>query len=103
MDTQTIYLIGGVIILAVLMFFPQWQARRRRKKRMESLEVGARVMTVGGIIGTLTRWEPETERASLEVAPGIELEVVTQAISQTLASEFEEMPEGEEEEADTEA
>jgi len=68
------------------MFLPQWQARRRRKKQMAELRTGDEVITVGGIIGKLTYLNDEENRASIEIAPGVEMQVVLAAISRTLTS-----------------
>ncbi len=84
-NQQVIVLVVGLLILSVFMFLPQWQARRRRQKQMEEIQVGAEVMTVGGIIGQLTYLNWEEHRARLEIAPGLEIQVVTAAISQVLA------------------
>ncbi|MBU0705509.1 MAG: preprotein translocase subunit YajC [Chloroflexi bacterium] len=87
MDTQqTFILIIGVVVLAVFMFFPQYQARRRREKQMAALNVGDEVMTVGGIIGKLTYLDAEEKLARIEIAAGVEMRVVLTAISRPLAS-----------------
>ena len=87
MDTQqTFILIIGVIVLAVFMFFPQYQARRRREKQVAGLNVGDEVMTVGGIIGKLTYLDAEEKLARIEIAAGVEMRVVLAAISRSLES-----------------
>ena len=87
MDSQQIViLIFGLVLLAALMFWPQWQARRRRQKQMAELRTGDEVMTVGGIIGKLTYFNREKNRAHIEIAPGVEIRVVLAAISRTLTS-----------------
>jgi len=85
-DQQIVILIIGLVLLAAFMFWPQWQARRRRQKQMAELRVGDEVMTVGGIIGKLTYFNAEENRARIEIAPGIEMRVVLAAISRTLTS-----------------
>jgi len=42
---QLVILILGFVLLSVLMFWPQWQARRRRQKQMAELHVGDEIMT----------------------------------------------------------
>jgi preprotein translocase subunit YajC len=68
------------------MFLPQWQARRRKQKQMANLQVGDEVMTVGGIIGKMTYYNADENRARIEVSPGVEIQVVLAAISRTLTS-----------------
>ena len=81
---QIVTLVVGVVFLGVLMFLPQWQARRRRQKQMEGLHVGARVVTVGGIIGNLTYLDTERNRARVRIAHGVEIEMLAVAISSPL-------------------
>ena len=83
---QIVILVFGLLLLSVPMFLPQWQARRRRKKQMAELRTGDEVMTVGGIIGKLTYLNDEENRARIEIAPGIEMQVVLAAINRTLTS-----------------
>ena len=87
METRQIaILVGGLVLLSILMFWPQWQARRRRQKQMAKLRVGDEIITVGGIIGKLTYFNAEENRARVEVAPGVEMQVVLTAVSHTLTS-----------------
>ena len=85
LETQQIVIFAiGLVLLSVLMFLPQWKSRRRRKKQMSQLHVGDKVMTVGGIIGKLTYFNAEEERARIEIAPGVEIDIVSNAISREL-------------------
>lgn len=87
METQQlIILILGFVLLSVLMFWPQWQARRRRQKQMAELHVGDEIITVGGIIGKLTYLNTEENRARIKIAPEVEMQVVLAAISRPLTS-----------------
>jgi preprotein translocase subunit YajC len=91
---QTILMIGGIVLVLVLMILPQWQARRRRQKQMEAMDVGTEILTVGGIIGKITYLNRDENRARIEIAPGVEMRVVVSAISQPLVQpETEERPE----------
>jgi preprotein translocase YajC subunit len=86
-DTQQIVILAmGLVLIGVLMFWPQWQARRRRQRQMAELRVGDEVMTVGGIIGKLTYFNADEDRAHIEIAPEVEIQVVLAAISRTLTS-----------------
>jgi preprotein translocase subunit YajC len=89
---QTLLMIGGVVLVLVLMVLPQWQARRRQKKQMEQLGVGTKVMTIGGIIGTITYLNREENRARIEIAPGVEIQVLVNAIGQPLEPSKAEEP-----------
>lgn len=85
METQpTVMLVIGLVLLIVFMFLPQWQARRRRKKQMAEMRVGDEVMTVGGIIGKLTYFNAEENRARVEIAPGVKIQIVVSGISRPM-------------------
>ena len=87
MQTQQVVILAiGLALLSALMIWPQWQARRRRQKQMAEMQVGDEVMTVGGIIGKLTYMNAEENRARIEIAPGVEIQVVLPAISRNLSS-----------------
>ena len=91
MESQQIVVLAiGLVMISLLMFWPQWQARRRRQKQMAGLRVGVEVMTVGGIIGKLTYLNADEDRARIEIAPGVEIQVVLAAISRTLESNGDE-------------
>ena len=81
---QTVIMIVGIILLMGLMILPQWQARRRQKKQMESIEAGSEIMTIGGIIGKVTYIDRDENRARIEVAPGVEIEFLASAISRPI-------------------
>jgi preprotein translocase subunit YajC len=83
-------MIGGVVLVMVLMVVPQWQAKRRQKKQMEAIDVGTEVMTVGGIIGKITHIDREENRARIEIAPGVEMQILVNAINRPLTPEVEE-------------
>jgi preprotein translocase subunit YajC len=85
-ESQQTYILIGLVVLSVLMFLPQWQARRRRQKQITAMQVGDEVMTVGGIIGKLTYFNIEENRARVEIAPGVEIMLVTAGISHPVES-----------------
>ena len=69
----------------LLLIRPQQQRLRAQRALIESLAVGDRVVTAGGIIGTVTRL---TDRdAEVEVAPGVHLTFLRAAMSRRLVDE----------------
>ncbi|MDQ1438748.1 MAG: preprotein translocase subunit YajC [Acidimicrobiaceae bacterium] len=66
----------------LLLIRPQQQRLRAQRQLVASLEVGERVLTAGGIVGTITALD-DTE-ASIEVAPGIVLTFLRAAVSRRL-------------------
>ncbi|NLF02189.1 MAG: preprotein translocase subunit YajC [Anaerolineales bacterium] len=83
---QVIFLVIGLALLIAMMFWPQWQARRRQQRQMAELQVGRDVMTAGGIIGKLVRLDPEANEAAIEIAPGVVIRIIPAAISRALPS-----------------
>lgn len=81
---QTLMLIIFAVLLIGLLFLPQWQSRRRREKQLAEMRPGSEVMTVGGIIGKLTYINIEENRARVEIAPGVEIQLIVNAIGQVL-------------------
>ena len=92
MDPQILLTVGMVVLLLVFMVLPQWQARRRRRKQMDTMDVGTKVMTVGGIIGKITYLNRDENRARIEIAPGVEVQLMVNAISRPLEPSETEAP-----------
>ena len=72
------------IILMVLIFYfllyrPQKKAQDARNKMLEALKVGNRVITVGGIYGTIVSLTDEV--VTLKIAEKVEIEVARSAIN----------------------
>ncbi len=88
-----------VALFAVFWFLlirPQQRRLREQTERLNSLEVGTRVMTASGIYGTVRHLGQS--QAVVEIAPGVEMTVTKAAISQIVRPEDEEFEyEGEEE------
>jgi len=78
---QTFILVVLIVGMGAFMFWSQWRARKRYQKRMEGLQTGDQVVTIGGIYGKLTYLDREANRARLEVAPGVEIQISLKAIS----------------------
>ncbi|MGC9347792.1 MAG: preprotein translocase subunit YajC [Anaerolineae bacterium] len=81
MDQNWLFWIIAIAALVVFLILPQWLARRRQRKREEELQVGDDVMTIGGLIGTLTHLDFEHNIARLEIAEGVEVRLLPGAIS----------------------
>jgi len=81
---EIIMLVGFVLLMGGLMFYQQWQARRRREKQIAGLSLGDEIMTVGGLIGKLTQLDAEAGQARIEIAPGVEIRIMLVAISRPL-------------------
>ncbi|MFZ0170981.1 MAG: preprotein translocase subunit YajC [Acidimicrobiales bacterium] len=82
-SSATLLLIVGFGLLVYLFVLrPRSQRMRRTQMQNQGADIGDEVMLSSGIIGRVT--DIEGDRATIEVAPEIEIEVVRRAISQVL-------------------
>lgn len=79
----------SLVILVVAFYFllirPQQQRQKQHRELMASLAVGDRVITVGGVHGTIRTLDED--RAGVEVAPGIVIEFDRGAIARSIKDE----------------
>jgi preprotein translocase subunit YajC len=80
---------GLFFVLAILLVFMVLSTRRRNKRMKEEQEKkaketvpGAKVLLQGGLYGTIVEFDPENldRPAKVEIAPGVVIEVHSQAI-----------------------
>ena len=80
---------GLILLLIVLMVFMFWSSRRRNQKQKVEQEAkarqtvpGAEVLLQGGLYGTIVSYDPDNldQPAIVELAPGVEIKVHSQAI-----------------------
>lgn len=80
---------GLFIILALVLVFMIFSTRRRNQRMKQEMEEkqrqtvpGARVLLQGGLYGTITEFDADDldKPARVELAPGVEIEVHSQAI-----------------------
>ncbi|MGH9303169.1 MAG: preprotein translocase subunit YajC [Acidimicrobiales bacterium] len=82
--TILIYLIIIVGIGYFLLVRPQRQRARRQQQSSKDIGVGDEVMLTSGIVGRVVSLEGD--RGRVEIADGVEIEVLRKAISQRLSS-----------------
>ena len=68
-----------LLIFYFLLYRPQKKARQERDAMLSSLKVGSRVITIGGIYGTITALTDEI--VHLRIADKVEIEVARGSIS----------------------
>ncbi|MDE0545526.1 preprotein translocase subunit YajC [Microbacterium sp. C7(2022)] len=80
---------GLILLLGALLVFMFWSSRRRMQKQKLEQEQkarqtvpGAKVLLQGGLYGTIVAFDPDNldEPALVEIAPGVQIEVHSQAI-----------------------
>ncbi|MDR1791089.1 MAG: preprotein translocase subunit YajC [Propionibacteriaceae bacterium] len=99
----TIFMVIAVgVAVYFMMIRPQKKQREAQKEAISKIGVGSRVMTIGGMIGTIVHMGEK--QFILEVAPGIEITFVKQALNtQKVEDEFEYVDEGYEDSTPAEA
>ena len=68
-----------LLIFYFLLYRPQKKARQERDEMLNSLKVGSRVITIGGIYGTIVGLTDEIVR--LQVADNVEIEMARGSIN----------------------
>ncbi|MFT4136988.1 preprotein translocase subunit YajC [Microbacterium sp.] len=80
---------GLLIIMVVLIGFMFWSSRRRMQRakaeqaaKVRAMVPGVKVLLQGGLYGTLVQYDPDdlSLPARVELAPGVEVEVHSQAL-----------------------
>ena len=68
-----------LVIFYFMLYRPQKQARQEREKMLSNLQVGAEVVTIGGIYGKITSLDEDT--LQLKIADGVEIKISRQAVN----------------------
>lgn len=72
-------LVGLLVAFWLLVLRPASRRQKALVRLQEGLQVGQRVMLASGLFGTLTTLTDE--RAFVEIAPGVEVEVMRAAVT----------------------
>lgn len=78
---------GIIVLMYVLLIHPQRKKEKEHERLVESLQPGDRVVTTGGIHGTVTRVEDVV--VTLQVADNVRIKVSRVAIGRRLGEEEE--------------
>lgn len=83
MDIATTLATWGPIVVMLIIFYfllyrPQKQAQRERENMLNNLQKGARVVTIGGIYGTISSLNEKIVK--LKIADRVEIEVARSSI-----------------------
>lgn len=86
MSQQLVSILWLVAIIALFYFLlirPQQVRQRKHQEMLKALKVDDRVVTIGGIIGTIAKIKEDT--VILRVADNVRIEILKQAIAQVLS------------------
>ena len=68
-----------LLIFYFLLYRPQKKAQKEREEMLGSLKVGSRVITIGGIYGTIVSLTDEV--VNLRIAPNVEIEIARGSVN----------------------
>ncbi|XXT14417.1 preprotein translocase subunit YajC [Sorangium sp. So ce429] len=70
-----------ILALPLLLIFVMTRSQNKKQKQLESnLKVGDRVFTQSGILGRITDISANSPRVKLEIAPGVNVQILKSAI-----------------------
>lgn len=73
-----------ILIFYFLLYRPQQKARKERDEMLSSLKVGTKIITAGGIYGTITALDDTT--VTIKIADNVEITLTRSAVG-TVAPE----------------
>ena len=82
-----LYIVGLFALLWFLMIRPQQKRQKQHAEMVRSLKVNDRVITIGGIYGTIIKVKEES--LIIKVADSVRIEFLKNAVSQVIATKNE--------------
>jgi preprotein translocase subunit YajC len=80
--TTMLPMVAIFVVFYFLLIRPQQKKAKEHRSMLEALEKGNEVVTAGGVVGRITRIADPY--VTVEIAPGIEVTVQRQAVTQLL-------------------
>ena len=74
------------VIFNVMIYRPQKRDQKKRSEMLDSLKVGTNIVTIGGILGTITKVQEDKVR--IKVAEGVEFHIRKSAVGGVITSAF---------------
>ena len=74
------------MIFYVTIYRPQKRDQKKRSEMLDSLKVGTNIVTIGGILGTITKVQEDKVR--IKVAEGVEFHIRKSAVGGVITSAF---------------
>ncbi|NBJ16323.1 MAG: preprotein translocase subunit YajC [Dehalobacter sp. 4CP] len=105
--TTMMYFVLFAVMIIFMFVLPSRKQKQERQKLMESIKMKAKVVTIGGILGTITKIKEDT--LIIKIANNVEIEILKSAIKSAeggkdtpVKSNKKNKPEPEEEAEETE-
>lgn len=80
-----LYIVGLFAILYFLMIRPQQQRQKKHQEMIKNLKPDDRVITIGGIYGTIVKLKESS--LVLKVADNVRIEVLQSAVSRVISED----------------
>ncbi len=84
---SVLYIVGLFAILYFLMIRPQQQRQKKHQEMVRNIKPDERVVTIGGIYGTIVKIKENS--VIIKVADNVRIELLKTAISQVISKEEE--------------
>lgn len=79
---NTVFTIGYILVFIAIFYFllirPQQKQRKQRNEMMSNLNVGDKIYTAGGILGTITMLKEDT--LWVKVADKVEIQILKSSV-----------------------
>ncbi len=68
-DQYGMFIILGVfvVIMIVMTIVPQRKQKKKQEEMMNSIQVGTKIMTIGGMVGTIVEYDPANDYYTVNV------------------------------------
>ncbi|MBA5726688.1 preprotein translocase subunit YajC [Bombella mellum] len=80
-----------IVLVFVVFYFllirPQQKRQRELREEQNSLRRGDRIVTAGGILGTVQNTRDDSQEIDVEIAPGVKVKVIRSTITTVLSRE----------------
>ena len=89
MDMSAFNTIAPLIFIMAIMYFllirPQQQQQKTLKAKLNDLKRGDRIVTAGGIVGTVKKTAEGASEIDVEIAPNVTVSVVRSTVTTVLS------------------
>ena len=80
-----------IVLVFVVFYFllirPQQKRQRQLREEQNSLRRGDRIVTAGGILGTVQNTRDDSQEVDVEIAPGVKVKIIRSTITNVLSRE----------------
>jgi preprotein translocase subunit YajC len=77
-------LLAIIVIMYFLLLRPQAKRQKEHKKMQESIQKGDRILTVGGIIGTIAGIDEKENLVIVKIADNVKVEMTKSSVAQVI-------------------